>query len=180
MRHHHDTEHGVHTSNERELFEYFCLEINQAGLSWAGILGKRVSMRRAWLQFDPDRIAKLPLERRAALRHDARLVRNRLKINAILYNADIIHSWHGEGKSFSQWLDQQHFRVRHEPEPLSFWVDAFKAQFKFVGSEIVREFLCGIGYLKGAHDANCPRYQEILRHATPPRWSPSVEPPHAL
>ena len=62
LKHHHDTEHGVHTSNERELFEYFCLEINQAGLSWAGILGKRASMRQAWLQFDPDRIAKLSLE----------------------------------------------------------------------------------------------------------------------
>ena len=65
--------------------------------------------------------------------------------------------------SFKNWLDHHHPKTREE------WVKLFKKTFKFTGGEITNEFLMSSGYLKGAHDENCPVYEEVL--SLNPMWN---------
>jgi DNA-3-methyladenine glycosylase I len=65
--------------------------------------------------------------------------------------------------SLEKWLDS------HHPKSLSEWMKLFKKTFKFAGGEIVNEFLTSTGYLPGAHEANCPVYQQILEAR--PAWN---------
>ena len=83
----HDTEWGVPLRDSRRLFELLCLEGAQAGLAWITILRKREGYRAAFDGFDPERIARYGDEDRARLLADARIVRNRAKIDAFIGNA---------------------------------------------------------------------------------------------
>ena len=94
---------------------------------------------------------------------DAGIVRNRLKINAAIYNARQIKQIQQEYGSFKHWLDA------HYPLDKAGWVKLFKKHFKFVGGEIVGEFLMSTGYLSGAHIESCPVYQEVLECR--PKWA---------
>ena len=97
---------------------------------------------------------------------DAGIVRNRLKINAAIYNARQIKQIQQEYGSFKNWLDT------HHPLDKAEWVKLFKKHFKFVGGEIVGEFLMSTGYLPGVHVETCPVYREIL--ACRPKWAEAV------
>jgi DNA-3-methyladenine glycosylase I len=158
----HDHEYGYPLSSDRELFERLVLEINQAGLSWLTILRKREGFRRAYSNFDVDRVAAYSDADRARLLGDAGIIRNRLKIDAAIHNAGAIQRLRAEHGSFASWLDRHHPRTREE------WVAIFKNTFRFVGREIVGEFLLSTGYLAGAHMPECPVYQRIL--ALEPPW----------
>ncbi len=151
----HDTEYGVPLTGDAELFERLVLEINQAGLSWLTILKKREGFRRAYHGFDPAVVAAYGDSDRARLLGDPGIIRNRLKIDAAIHNAqrlvDLIAS-HG---SFAAWLDAQ--GQLSKPE----WVKLMKAEFRFMGGEIVGEFLMSIGRLPGAHSADCPVGQRL-------------------
>ena len=83
----HDREYGFPLDGDGELFERLVLEINQAGLSWATILRKREAFRRAYDEFDVERVAAYDEAERERLLGDAGIVRNRLKVNAAIENA---------------------------------------------------------------------------------------------
>jgi DNA-3-methyladenine glycosylase I len=132
------------------LFERLILEINQAGLSWITILKKADNFRKAYSNFKIERIAKYTEKDRARLLEDAGIIRNRLKVNAAIVNAQKILELQKEYGSFKKWLDKHHPLTKDE------WTKLFKRTFIFTGGEIVNEFLMSTGYLPGAHTKDCP------------------------
>jgi DNA-3-methyladenine glycosylase I len=159
----HDTEYGFPQRCDRVLFERLVLEINQAGLSWLTILNKRDAFTRAYDGFDIDKVAAYGEADVARLLADAGIIRNRLKIAAVIENARRLQQIIAEQGSFAAWLD------RHHPLSKPDWVKLFGRTFRFTGGEIVGEFLMSLGYLPGAHAPGCPRYDEVL--ALKPAWA---------
>ena len=157
----HDQEYGFHQSEESILFERLILEINQAGLSWETILKKRETFRLAYGGFDVDAVAAYGEGDRARLLSDPGVIRNRLKVEAAIHNAQVIQQIRAEHGSFVAWLD------KHHPLANEDWVKLFKKTFRFTGGEIVGEFLMSLGYLPGAHDPSCPVYQKIEKLGAP-------------
>ena len=86
----HDSEYGFPLSRDSELFERLTLDINQAGLSWLTILRKRDAFRKAFEGFDPARVAKYGARERRRLMKDAGIIRNRLKIDAVIENGGTV------------------------------------------------------------------------------------------
>jgi DNA-3-methyladenine glycosylase I len=159
----HDREYGFPLREDAALFERFVLEINQAGLSWLTILKKREAFQRAFREFDIDRVARFSTHDRERLLNDAGIIRNRLKIDAVIENARRLCKIRDEHGSFADWLDA------HHPMSLDAWAKLFKQTFRFTGGEIVRELLVSTGYLPGAHMPECPIYARVL--ALEPPWS---------
>lgn len=158
----HDTQYGFPLKSDNELFERLVLEINQAGLSWITILKKADNFRAAYDQFEIEKIAKYTEQDRARLLADAGIIRNRLKINAAIVNAQKILELSKEFGSFKNWLDTNHPLTKEE------WTKLFKKTFVFTGGEIVNEFLMSTGYLQGAHQADCPIYKQVA--SLRPAW----------
>src|SRR5512147_1788931 len=100
----HDQEWGVPVHDDRRLFEFLVLEGAQAGLSWLTILRKRAAYRRAFDDFDPERVAAYGAERTRGLLADAGIVRNRLKIDAAVRNAAVVLGLQREFGSFDAYL----------------------------------------------------------------------------
>jgi DNA-3-methyladenine glycosylase I len=146
----HDTEYGFPSADEAVLFERLCLEIMQAGLTWELVLKRRGAMRAAFAGFDVDRVAAFGAADEARLLADAGIVRNRLKVRAIIENARRVQALRASHGGFAAWLEAHHRRAKAE------WVKLFKATFLFTGGEIVGEFLISLGYLPGAHAEDCP------------------------
>ncbi len=159
----HDTEYGFPLKDDNELFGRLILEINQAGLSWTTILKKKEGFRNAYANFDLQKVANFTEADRARLLGDASIIRNKLKVNAAIVNAQRILEIQEQFGSFQNWLDE------HHPKSKEDWVKLFRKHFKFVGGEIVNEFLMSTGYLKGAHDEDCPIYQKVLEQK--PKWA---------
>ena len=159
----HDTEYGFPLDNDNQLFERLILEINQAGLSWLTILKKAENFHRAYDGFDIETVAGYGESDRERLLSDAGIIRNRLKVNAAIENARRILELRKEYGSFKGWL------VAHHPLSREEWTKLFKQNFKFVGGEIVNEFLLSTGYLSGAHDEDCPIYPIVMEQQ--PAWS---------
>jgi DNA-3-methyladenine glycosylase I len=101
----HDTQYGFPLKDDNLLFERLVLEINQAGLSWITILKKADNFHKAYDGFKIEKIAKYTEKDRARLLTDAGIIRNRLKINAAIVNAQKILELKKEFGSFSGWLD---------------------------------------------------------------------------
>lgn len=158
----HDTAYGFPLHDDNELFGRLILEINQAGLSWTTILKKQENFRKAYDNFDISSVANYGIEDRTRLLENASIIRNRLKVNAAIHNANVILTLQKEHGSFKNWLDN------HHPLSLEEWVKLFKKHFKFTGGEITNEFLMSTGYLPGAHIEDCPIYQDILK--LNPKW----------
>jgi DNA-3-methyladenine glycosylase I len=158
----HDQQYGFPIDNDNELFGRLILEINQAGLSWTTILNKQENFRIAFQQFDIQKIAKYNEQDLQRLRNDPGIIRNTLKINAVIYNANRILAIQESHTSFQQWLEA------HVHLALPEWVKLFKKHFKFTGPEIVNEFLMSTGYLPGAHHPNCKMYPKVLE--AKPAW----------
>ena len=165
----HDTQYGFPLSEDHLLFERFIFEINQAGLSWITILKKADNFRRAYDDFDIDKIALYDKRDVTRLLSDASIIRNRLKINAAIENAKRIQALRAEYGSFKSWLDF------HSSMTLEEWTKLFKQTFVFTGGEIVREFLVSAGYLAGAHEKKCPIYKTVT--ALHPAWMRNDSPP---
>ena len=163
----HDNEYGFPSNDDRVLFERLVLEINQAGLSWLTILKKREAFRAAFDGFDIDRVAAYGETERARLLADAGIIRNRLKVDAVIENARRIIALRETHGSFDGWLRAHHPLTKAE------WVKLFGRTFRFTGGEIVGEFLMSLGYLPGAHQANCP-VQAVVLARTPP-WKTAAE-----
>ena len=153
----HDKLYGFPIHDDNELFGRLILEINQAGLSWEIILNKELSFRKAYKNFDIKKVAKFTDDDRSRLMKDVGIIRNRLKINAAIENAKSILALQKEFGSFEKWL------TANLPKSKEEWVKLFKKNFKFTGGEIVNEFLMSIGYLPGAHSADCVIYRKVLK-----------------
>src|SRR5437867_11286675 len=89
MREYHDREWGVPSHDDPTHFEFLVLEAAQAGLSWSIVLNKRQGYRRAFSQFDPRRVARYTQKRIQTLTADPSIVRNRMKIEAAVRNAQV-------------------------------------------------------------------------------------------
>ena len=155
-KNYHDNYYGYPIHDDNELFGRLILEINQAGLSWETVLKKEESFRKAYDNFDIQKIAAYTEEDRERLLSDPGIIRNKLKVNAAIENAKTIMKLQKEFGSFEKWLEH------HHPKTLQEWMKLFKKTFKFTGGEIVNEFLMSTGYLKGSHAESCPVYQKVL------------------
>jgi DNA-3-methyladenine glycosylase I len=161
-KNYHDTQYGFPIESDDELFERLVLEINQAGLSWITILKKADNFRKAYDKFKVSKVAKYGESDRARLLADPGIIRNRLKVNAAIVNAQKILELKKEFGSFKGWLDAHHPLTREE------WTKLFKKTFVFTGGEIVNEFLVSTGYLPGAHQTDCPAYKKVV--SLRPAW----------
>ena len=161
-RNYHDTQYGFPLHDDNLLFERLILEINQAGLSWITILKKGEGFRKAYHGFDIARVANYGEDDRARLLADPGIIRNRLKINAAIVNAQRILALQKEHGSFAAWLDHHHPLSKDE------WTKLFRKTFVFTGGEIVNEFLMSTGYLTGAHEESCPVFKRVA--SLRPAW----------
>lgn len=153
----HDREYGFPLRDDDALFERLSLEIMQAGLSWLTVLKKRDALRLAFDQFAIAKVAAYGDEEVAHLLANPGIIRNRLKIAAIIENAGRLQRIIAEYGSFAAWLDAQGALSKED------WVKLFRKSFKFMGGEIVGEFLMSIGRLSGAHRPDCPAQTAIDR-----------------
>jgi len=154
-KYYHDNQYGFPIDDDDELFGRLLLEINQAGLSWTLMLRKQGGFRAAYSNFSIEKVALYDEKDRDRLLQNPDIIRNRLKINAAIVNAQKILELKKEFGSFKKWLDANHPLSKVE------WVKLFKKTFKFTGGEIVNEFLMSTGYLPGAHDEDCPVFLKL-------------------
>jgi len=171
----HDTEWGVPAHDVRKLFEYMILDAMQAGLSWAIILKKRENFRRALHGFDPMKIARYTGRDLRRLLADPGIIRNRLKLEAVIGNArrflevhDAFRSFDGyiwrfvDGKTIThryRYMSQIPARTK-ESDAMS--TDLRERGFRFVGSTICYAFMQAAG-LVNDHVVDCFRYREVSR-----------------
>lgn len=174
-RHYHDTEWGVPLRDDRALFELLNLEGAQAGLSWSTVLKKRESYRDAFDQFDPEKIARYDARKVAELLANPGIVRNRLKVAAVITNAQAYLALQASGQGFGAFVWQfvgsrplQHRRQALSEVPArTAESDAMsralqKAGFKFVGSTICYAFMQASGMVND-HLVSCHRHAPLAR-----------------
>lgn len=174
-RAYHDTEWGLPLHDERALFELLTLEGAQAGLSWFTILKKREGYRRAFDNFDAERIARYTDADVARLMADAGIVRNRLKIESTIANAraalGLRESGGGLDGYFWNFVDGR--PIVNAPAdlsqvpastPLSDTIskDLKKRGFRFVGSTIIYAHMQAMGMVND-HTTDCFRFAELTR-----------------
>jgi len=169
----HDQEWGAPEYDSRALWEKLVLDGFQAGLSWITILRKRESFRRAFADFDPERVARFDEVDRARLLADAAIVRSAAKIDAAIGGARIFLNMRDHGEDFAAFLwpfcggkpIQNHWgRVADVPaqsEEAVAMAKALKARgFKFCGPVIVYAFMQAVGMVND-HLTTCPRHSEV-------------------
>ena len=146
----HDEEWGVPVYDDRTQFEFLILEGAQAGLSWSTILNKREGYRKAFADFEPEKVARFTAKRIDRLLQDPSIVRNRLKVESAVTNARAFLAVQEEFGAFSDYIwsfvdgepVQNKFRRDSDVPATSPVSDALskdlkKRGFKFVGSTIV-------------------------------------------
>jgi len=166
----HDNEWGVPVHDDRDLFEFLCLEGAQAGLSWITILRKREHYRLVFDNFDAEKIARYDDEKIASLLGDAGIVRNRLKVNGFVKNARAYLALLDEGMSLDSYLwnfvDGRTIQNNcqspkqvpaNTPVSDAMSKDLKKRGFTFVGSTICYAFMQAAG-LVNDHINDCSRF----------------------
>lgn len=171
----HDKEWGVPVHDDRLLFEFLILEGHQAGLSWLTILKKRENYSTAFDNFDPMKIANYDQKKIDELLNNEGIIRNRLKINAAIQNAQSFLEVQKEFGSFDRYIwsfvDGQpivnQWKILKEipaktalSDKMS--KDLFKRGFKFVGSTICYAFMQAVGMIND-HTIDCFRYKKIIQ-----------------
>ncbi|MCH7549084.1 MAG: DNA-3-methyladenine glycosylase I [Candidatus Krumholzibacteriota bacterium] len=167
----HDREWGVPVHDDRTLFEMLLLEGAQAGLSWITILRKRENYRKAFDNFDAQKIARYTAVRTKKLLTDEGIVRNRLKVESAVTNARAFLEVQKEFGTFDRYIWQfvggKTVRNRwqrlgeipaHTPESDAMSRDLKKRGFKFVGSTICYAFMQSVGMVND-HTVDCFRYR---------------------
>jgi DNA-3-methyladenine glycosylase I len=172
MLRYHDEEWGVPVHDDRRLFEFLVLEGAQAGLSWSTILKKRESYRDAFLGFDPARVAKIDARGRSTLMKNEGIVRNRLKIESTVTNAQAFLAVQNEFGDFDRYLWRfvggrplQNRRRGGDvpattPESDALSRDLKKRGFRFVGSTIMYAYMQATGMVND-HEIRCFRHREL-------------------
>ncbi len=169
----HDEEWGVPIRDDRRLFEFLVLEGAQAGLAWITILRKRENYRKAYDDFDPEKIARWRAAKIERLLKDAGIVRNRLKVEGAKKNARAFLALVEETGSFSDWLwsfvdgetKVNRFRSMKEIPAITDEATAMskalkKRGFTFVGPTICYAFMQAVGMVND-HVVGCPRWKEL-------------------
>lgn len=169
----HDEEWGVPVYDDKKLFEFLILEGAQAGLSWRTILARREGYRDAFANFDPTRVAKFTPSDIERLMQNEAIIRNRLKIEAAVTNAQRFLEVQKEFGSFSnyQWefVDgkpiQNHWADGSQvpavtPEAEAFSKDLKKRGFKFVGPTIIYAHMQAVGMVND-HTLTCFRHKQL-------------------
>ncbi len=167
----HDKEWGVPVHDDRVQFEFLVLEGAQAGLSWSTILNKREGYRHAFADFDPEKVARFTAKRVEKLLQNPAIVRNRLKVQSTVTNANAFLKIQDEFGSFSEYIwefvngcpIQNKFKKDNEVPATSAESDTIskdlkKRGFKFVGSTIVYAHMQATG-LVNDHVVGCFRYK---------------------
>jgi len=163
----HDTEWGVPVKNDRTLFEFLVLESAQAGLSWRTILHKRAGYKKLFLNFDYKKIAKFDAKDVARLMKDPSIIRNRLKIEATINNAQKFMEVQKEFGSFSKYMwgfvdgkivDGKRKTLKDIPETIKraedFAKDLKKREFKFLGATTIYAHMQAVGMVND-HLVSC-------------------------
>ena len=150
----HDEEWGVPVHDDRKLFEMLILECFQAGLSWECVLNKRDAFRKAFDNFDPEKVSAYTEDKLEALRSNPGIIRNRLKIQAAVTNAWAFLEIQKEYGSFSDyiwhWTDGKVvYETGQTSSELSDRIskDLKKRGMKFVGTTVIYAYLQAVGYL---------------------------------
>jgi DNA-3-methyladenine glycosylase I len=169
----HDTEWGVPLYDDDKIFEFLILETFQAGLSWITILRKRENFRKAFDNFDCQKIAKYGDAKFATLIQDVGIIRNKLKIKATISNALAFIEVQKEFGSFSKYIwgfvDEKPVNNNcsdlnkvQANTPLSDEIskDLKKRGFKFVGSTVIYAYMQATGMVND-HTTECFRYNEV-------------------
>ena len=171
--HYHDHEWGVPLHDDRLLFEFLILEGAQAGLSWRTILDKREAYRAAFDQFDAAKVANYDSRKIASLLNNTGIVRNRLKIQSAISNAQATLQVRQEFGSFDAYIWQfvggktlqnrwqQHSQLpAYSPESERMSKDLQKRGFKFVGKTICYAYMQAVGMVND-HVESCFRHLEL-------------------
>ncbi len=171
----HDTEWGVPVHDDRRQFEFLTLESAQAGLSWLVVLRKREAYRRAFAEFDPEKVARFTEKRVEKLLADPGIIRNRLKIAAAVNNAQRFLEVQEEFGTFDKYIwgfvDGRPIQNRlpsikelpatsKKSDALS--KDLKRRGFKFVGSTIMYAHMQAVGMVND-HLVGCFRHKEVAR-----------------
>lgn len=175
-RDYHDQEWGVAVRDDRALFEMLNLEGAQAGLSWITVLKKRDNYRAAFDEFDPVKMAAYDEAKRQELLSNAGIIRNKLKVNAFIVNAQLYLTMQtvaeqGDGPTFSEllWSFVGGEPIHNAPASMAdvpvtskesdaMSKDLKQRGFKFVGSTICYAFMQACGMVVD-HTTDCFRYQ---------------------
>lgn len=170
----HDEEWGKPLHDDKKLFEMIILENMQAGLSWSTILKKRETMREAFDNFDPVIISKYDESKKEELLLNKGIIRNKLKINALIINAKAFLKIQEEYGSFDKYI----WSFTDGKPLINSWKelsevpsksdvsdkmskDLIKRGFKFVGSTTCYAFMQGIGIVND-HTINCEQYNKCI------------------
>ena len=116
-----------------------------------------------------DTVAAYGERERERLLADAGIIRNRLKVDAAIHNAQVVQTLRASHGGFAQWLDA-HLILDDRPRDKAGWVKLFKKTFRFTGGEITGEFLMSLGYLPGAHHEACPVQRKLAKLRPRPMW----------
>lgn len=171
----HDTEWGVPERDARALYEKLILDGFQAGLSWITILRKRDNFRRAFDDFDPEKIARYTPKKVERLMQDAGIVRNRAKIEAAVTSAQAYlalpdFSGHLWGFVDGQPIQNRHAHLHEVPAatPLAEKIakDLKGRGFRFCGPTIVYAFMQAVGMVND-HLVTCHRHEAVREIARP-------------
>ncbi len=192
MQLYHDKEWNKLILNDKRFFEYFCLEILQAGLNWNMIINKRKKIKKLLDNFDFEKIKSYDENKIKQLLQEKEMIKNKIKIKSIIYNAKKFSEIKETIKQYYKQQDEKKIektKLKKETEakdkkntkekiksyfyiwlkqkikeenyddfnkvPLEVYIKIFKKNFKFVGKEIVREFLESSGIIKKEHDKEC-------------------------
>jgi len=149
LKNYHDFEYGFKINDDILYFERLILELFQAGLSWSTILKKRNAFRLAFDNFDFNKISKYDDSKISELLENPGIIRNKLKINATIYNAKQFIQIIDKYKSFNNFLNS--LTIENHDEIIKI----FRKTFKFMGPLIVEEFMMSTGFWKVKHEENC-------------------------
>ena len=175
MQRYHDEEWGVPVHDDRKQFEFLILEGAQAGLSWRTILHRREGYRQAYAGFDPACVARFGLRDVRRLLHDPGIIRNRLKIEWSIRNAQQFlviqkafgsfdaYLWRflGDQPKINRWQRLQQLPAR-TPESNALSQDLKRRGLAFVGSTIMYAHMQAAG-LVNDHLVHCFRHRELAR-----------------
>ena len=170
----HDTEWGVPVHDDQKLFEFLILEGAQAGLSWITILKRREGYRRAFADFDPEKVARFSPEKIELLLQDPGIIRNRLKVKAAITNAqaflkvqEAFGSFDAYAWQFVEGRQKVNTFTRAADLPATskesdlFSRDLKQRGFKFVGPTIVYAHMQATGMVND-HVVSCFRYHQVM------------------
>ena len=163
----HDKEWGILNTEEKYLYEMLVLESFQAGLSWECILNKRESFRKAFDNFDINKIIKYDESKINEILNNKDIIRNKLKIKATINNSKVFKEIQTEYKTFynyiKQYIKEPIYEIEKTTNEISDRIskDLYKRGMRYVGSTIIYSYLQAIGLII-SHEKECFLYKKTV------------------